>query len=64
MKKVLFAIAIAATGTLISCGGNDSAEVTETVDTIAVSTDSTVADSIEIAPADTAAVTADSVAAK
>ena len=40
MKKVLFALAIVATGFLVSCGGNTSSEATAPVDTTAVAVDS------------------------
>lgn len=43
MKKVLFALAIVATGMLASCGGNSNSEATAPADTTAVAVDSAAA---------------------
>jgi hypothetical protein len=40
MKKVLFALAIVATGFLYSCGGNSGSEATAPIDSTAVCADS------------------------
>lgn len=62
MKKVLFAIAIVATGFLTSCGGNSTSESAAPVDTTVVET--AVTDSAIFTEADTTAATTDTTAVK